>query len=179
MICPFDKELKSDRLLLRRIGRDDINDIFEYTSNENNVFYLAWEAHKDKSNVTSFIEQSLNEYEFFKNRYSYGIELRESKKLIGVISIFDIKLESKQVEVSYILNQTFQGKGYASEALQKVIDFVLEDLNFIRVQAKCTEDNIASERIMEKCGLKYEGKLLKYWKIKGAHKNVLLYAKVK
>lgn len=175
----FDKTLSSDRLYFRRISLLDVDDMFEYTSNKENINFLSWDEHKTKEQVIKFIKNTLIEYNESDSRYTWGIELKENKKLIGAISIFNIGYQSKRVEVSYILNQSFQGKGYMYEALISIIDFIMNDLNYIRVQAKCTVDNLPSEKVMKKVNMKYEGKLMKYWKIKEEFKNVLLYAIVK
>lgn len=175
----FDILLSSERLLFRRITLLDVDDMFEYTSKKENINFLSWDEHKTKDQVIKFIKNTIKEYKESDFRYTWGIELKDSKKLIGVISIFNIRYQSKRVEVSYILNQSFQGKGYMNEALSAIIDFVLNELDFIRVQAKCTVDNLPSEKVMKKVDMEYEGKLMKYWKIKEEFKNVLLYAIVK
>lgn len=175
----FDKKLSTERLLLRKITLGDVDDMFEYTSDEKNTQFLHWDTHISKEKVISFINNTIKEYDFENKRYTWGIELKNQKKLIGVVSVFDISYQSSRVEVSYILNSSFQGKGYITEALKNIIHFILNELNFIRVQAKCTDDNLPSEKVMRKVNMKNEGKLMKYWKINNEYKNVLLYAIVK
>lgn len=175
----IDKELKSERLLYRKLTLLDIDDMFEYTSNENCTYYLSWEAHTIKDQVATFIKNTLEEYKMSTTRFTWGIELIDENKLIGAISIFDISYFNKRVEISYILNPKYQGKGYMTEALNTIIRFIFNELDFIRVQARCSEDNLPSEKVMKKINMKYEGKLIKYWKIKNKHKNVLIYAKIK
>jgi ribosomal-protein-alanine N-acetyltransferase len=49
-------------------------------------------------------------------------------------------------------------------------------MQFIRVQARCSTDNIDSEKVMQKAGMSFEGILKKYWILKGEIKDVKLYA---
>lgn len=175
----FDKKIESERLLFRRLSHKDTDDIFEYTSDIRSTQHLSWEPHRSKKQVTEFIDKSIQDYEANDQRYTWGISLKKVNKLIGVISIFNISHISKRVEVSYILNPSYQGKGYMTEALNSIIDFIFNELDFIRVEAKCTEANKASENLMKKVNMEYEGTLKKFWNIKNTFKNVLIYAIIK
>lgn len=172
----FNKEINSERLSLRKIKLSDLDDIFEYTSNPNTTKFLFWDTHSNKEQALNFINNTLNEYRNSDTRFTWGITLKENNKLIGVVSIFFISYVSKRVEISYILNPNYQGKGYMREALLMLVDFIFNNINFIRIQARCTEDNVASEKVLKSIGMKLEGKLEKYWFIKKAFKDVKLYA---
>ena len=65
-----------------------------------------------------------------------------------------------------------------SEALNGIIDFIFNQVGFVRFEARCSEDNLSSEKVLKSLGMNYEGKLLKFWNIKGIFKNVLVYAKL-
>jgi len=175
----FDKEFKSEKLLFRKLTLLDVDDIYEYTSDDKCAKHLSWDPHKNKKQPIEFINNTLSDYKINNLRYTWGIELKEEKKLIGVISIFNISYKSKRVEVSYILNPLFQGKGYMTEALNSIIYFIFHDIGFIRVQAKCTVGNISSEKLMKKVNMQREGVLRKYWYFKNEFKNVLLYSIIK
>ena len=175
----FDKELISERLILRRIKLSDLDDIYEYTSNPLTTKFLFWKTHESKKLTLKFINDTLNEYDKSNSRYTWGITINESEKLIGVISIFFISYLSKRVEISYILNPNYQGKGYMKEALISVQDFIFNEVNFVRIQAKCTEDNSASKKVMRSIGMVLEGKLRNYWFLKNEYKDVEFYAIIK
>jgi len=175
----FDKNIKTERLLLRKLTIQDSNDMFEFTSNENCITYLSWEAHKEKDQALKFIKNTLLEYESRKTRFTWGIELISENKLIGVISIFDISYTNKRVEVSYILNPDYQSKGYMKETLNLLIHFIFNQTDFRRIQARCSEDNISSEKLMKSVSMQFEGKLREFWNIKGLFKDVLIYSIIK
>jgi len=174
----FDHQLLTERLKLRKLKKQDANDIFEYTSVREISKYLSWSAHESIEETYKFIDQTIAEYNVNKTRYTWGIELVGEKKIVGVVSIFNISYVSKRVEVSYILNSNYQGQGYMSEALSGVVNFIFNEVGFIRFEARCSEDNKSSEKVMKSLGMNYEGKLLKFWNIKGTFKNVLIYARL-
>ena len=118
----------------------------------------------------------MDEYKNCDSRYTWGITLKENDKLIGVISVFFISYVSKRVEISYILNPNYQGKGYMKEALNGLVNFIFDELNFNRIQARCTAENEASLKVMKSLNMNYEGKLLDYWYIKDKFYDVLMYA---
>jgi len=68
--------------------------------------------------------------------------------------------------VGYWLGEEYRGNGYASEALNKILDFGFNKLNLQRIHAHVFEENIASEKLLLKCGFEFEG-LLKKYHIKG------------
>ena len=81
-------------------------------------------------------------------------------------------------ETGYWIGEPFWGKGFATEALNKVLDIAFNDLQLVRVQAYIFEGNTASERVLEKCGFKQEGFLLKSYIKDNKYINSKLFAKV-
>jgi ribosomal-protein-alanine N-acetyltransferase len=168
--------LLTERLKLRPLNLDDAQDMFEYTSKEVSTKFLSWNPHTNIDQTISFLKEVVSKYGTIHTEFSWGIEVIETGKMIGVVKLFDISLASKRAEVSYILNSNFQGKGYINEAWAMVIDFCFNEMKYIRVQARCSTDNLASEKVMQKAQMNLEGILKKYWILKGEIKDVKLYA---
>ena len=78
-----------------------------------------------------------------------------------------ITWSAHRVEVGFALGSRFWGQGYMPEALEKVCEAAFEDERIARVQALCDEENLQSSRVMEKVGMRYEGRLRQY----GLHPN--------
>ena len=70
-------------------------------------------------------------------------------------------MRSQWAEVAYCLSRAFWGRGIMTEALMAVIDFLIGKVGFLRIEAKHATENIASGRVMEKCGMQLEGVLRK------------------
>ena len=83
-------KMASKRLKLRKLTMLDADDVFEYTSNKESTKMLSWNAHTDKKQACDFVENTLMEYKNSRSRFTWGIELSDKKKLIGVISVFNI-----------------------------------------------------------------------------------------
>lgn len=168
--------LHTDRLTLRPLTLEDASDMFEYTSQQEATKFLSWTPHERIEETTRFLENVVTLYGSSHTEFSWAIQLKETGKMIGVVKLFEISKNNSRAEVSYILNSRFQGKGYINEAISSVIDFAFTEMNLIRVQARCTSDNKASEKVMQKANMQYEGLLRKYWILKGEPKDVVLYA---
>ncbi len=168
--------LSTARLKLRPLKIEDAHDMFEYTSHEDSSKYLSWTPHTKLEETVLFIENVVALYGNSDTEFSWAIELMESQKMIGVVKFFDINKNNNRAEISYILNSKFQGKGYINEAISVAIDFAFDKMKIIRIQARCTNDNIGSEKVMQRANMKFEGLLKKYWILKGETKDVLLYA---
>ena len=169
--------IKTERLLLRRLKKEDVADMFEYTSDAETVRLLKWDAHSYIEQTMFFIENTLSDYEAARvNHFVWGIELTQNHKLIGSVRIFDIDFNDKKAEVSYILNALYSNNGYMSEAVNAVIRYAFDSINLIRIQAKCVAENAVSEKVMIKCAMSFEGLFRKASFIKGEHYDLKYYA---
>lgn len=106
--------------------------------------------------------------------FSYAIE--NDGSLVGGIGLH--KKFEHSAEVGYWIGEEFWGKGYATTALNNILEIGFNDLNFTRIHAHVFEGNIASEKILLKCGFEYEGLLKKCHKKGDEYFNSKLFAKV-
>lgn len=171
----FSESIRTPRLLLRKVQESDANDMFEYTSNETVTRFLSWYHHTDIIQTKNYISALIKEYEL-KTCFAWGIELFEIHKFIGIVRLFDISYPNKRGEISFIMNPTFQGRGFISEAINAVLNFCFNEIQLNRVQARCATDNISSERVMRKLRMNFEGTLKEYWQIKGEPTDARIYA---
>ncbi len=171
----FDVIIETERLILRRIRRADAEDMYEYTSDPEVSKHLSWDSHTDIQQTIGYIESLLAQYDT-EHSYNWAIEIKEYKKFIGIVRLFDISMPNKRGELSYIMNPAFQGRGLITEAIQAIVDLCFHRLGLNRLQARCTQENVASEKVMKKLGMTYEGTLYEYWINKGVPENAKLYA---
>lgn len=172
---PFSKDLQTSRLMMRQVRESDDKDMFEYTSNPEITRFLSWEPHTEITQARLYISHLIENYQL-STCYAWAIELRDIKKLIGIVRIFDVSFTNKRGELSYILNPAFQGKGFAVEAIRAVIEFCIGQVGLNRIQARCTPANFPSERVIQKLGMRYEGTLRDYWINKGIFTDAKLFA---
>lgn len=164
------RQLETGRLKLRPVVLEDAEDMFEYSSDVENTYYI-YPTHLTLED-TRF---SIANYFMSEPLGKYGIELKEEGKLIGTIDL-RIKPVQMSAEIGYVLNSAYQGQGYATEAAQAILAFAFKVLELEKVSATCNSENTESEALMLRLGMKKEGELRRYqvWKT-GEWINLLHY----
>jgi ribosomal-protein-alanine N-acetyltransferase len=149
-------KLETSRLILRAIKRSDLEDIFEYSSNAQTSKYLMWTPHKSKEYTKDLIELILSKYK--EGEYNdWAIVYKPTGKMIGTCGFTRIDEQNSLVEVGYVINPSFWGMGFATEAVEKVIDFAFSEMDVNRIECKFMFGNDASLAVMKKVGMKLEG----------------------
>lgn len=171
-------QLETKRLILRKLTLDDANDMFEYTSDEDVSKFVTWDTHKTLSDTKSFINFALQQYNL-KKIAPWGIELKENNKLIGTIDFVSWQTAHHTAEIGYAISKDYWGKGITTEACEALIQFGFTYMDLVRIQARCMKENIASQRVMEKNGMIFEGIIRKSIFSKGVHHDIKMYSILK
>ena len=155
------KKLETYRLILRKFTLDDAKDMFNnYGSDSDTSKYLVWNTHKNIEDSISYIKDVLEKYKK-DSFYCWGVVLKETNALFGAISVIDLDIKNHTAEVGYCYGSKWWGNGYATESFRRVIAFLFDEVGIETIYADHYLDNVASGRVMEKCGLKKEGILRK------------------
>lgn len=145
--------IESERLILRPVTLKDAPDMYEYAQDEETTYYV-FERHTSLEKT----EEAITEY-FLEDPFGkFGIELKGTGKMIGTIDL-RIKSEDKRAIIGYTLNKAFHGKGYMTEAAQRVLKLGFETLGLDCIAALHDERNAVSGKVMERLGMKKEGTL--------------------
>jgi len=150
---PF-PEIKTERLLLRRISESDCEVILFLRSDKTiNKFINRPESERTKNKADSlkFIKK-INDGIENNNFISWGITLKENSKIIGTICLWNFSKDNKKAEVGYDLNPLFQRKGIMSEALKNIVAFGFNELRLIKIEAFTHIENENSKKLLEKNG---------------------------
>lgn len=108
----------------------------------------------------------------------FAITLKLDSQLIGSISLTP-RFEFDQAELGYWIGKPYWSKGYASEAVKGLIKFGFEQLNLNRVHAHHFVRNPASGKVLNKCGMKYEGTLRQHIKKDDRYEDIDFYGILK
>ncbi len=108
--------------------------------------------------------------------YTFCIELSDTNQFIGLIALNLGKPNYHSAEVWFKTHADHWGKGYTTEALKKLLHFAFNELKLHRIEAGCAVDNIASAKVLEKAGMKREGRKRKVLPIRGEWKDNFFYA---
>lgn len=153
-------KLETERLILRRFVKEDAEAMFNNWANDSEVTkHMTWTPHGDISLTKLLIDNWINDYSK-NNNYNWVIELKEEKTIIGSISVVNINETIEEITVGYCLGKKWWRQGYTSEALSRLIKFFFEEVEVNRIEAQHSIFNPNSGKVMQKCGMKYEGTLL-------------------
>ena len=139
--------LETERLVLRPLDQQDLSDI------------AAWEGIAGSQNndaaAQEFLDYCFREYRE-RGFGPWGIQLKETGAIVGNCGFPDIMFKKLCGEVNYYVAPGHRGKGLAPEALKALMIFGFRNIGLTRIQARCEADNLSSERVMQKTGMRFE-----------------------
>lgn len=169
-------QIQTDRLILRDFRSDDWRAVLAYQRDPRYLQYYAW-AERTAAEVRRFVQMFVDQqHEEPRTRFQLAITLRDSGELIGNAGIRRPAAWAHDAEIGYELAADHWGRGYATEAVREIVRFGFEELGLHRITAWTIADNIASGRVLEKIGLRLEGRLSDREYFKGRYWDVHLYA---
>jgi RimJ/RimL family protein N-acetyltransferase len=152
------KRIETERLVLRKFAMTDVDDMYEWASDEETTKFMSWKKHENKGETIGILNEWLKAYDGhdFAN---WCIELKETGEAIGSIGAL-IEKEGGREEIStgYIIKKKYWGKGLVTEAHKAVCDYLLNEVNVPEIISYCNVNNIGSRRVMEKTGFVFDRK---------------------
>jgi len=150
------KTLGTERLLLRRWARGDVDDFYEYARLPDVGPHAGWLPHANREESLNVIVNGL-----MPSNYQWAIVLRENQRVIGSIGLGEDKKRSvaNARALGYSLSKHYWHRGLMTEAALRVLHYAFVDLQFAQLACYHYEDNVASRRVIEKCGFSFEGVL--------------------
>lgn len=168
--------LQSARLRLRVLTPADAGGPYLQWMNDSEVTkYLESRFHR-------FTEKDLKEYITLLNKRAnvlfMGIFLGDSDVHIGNIKLEMVEHHHRG-EIGILVGDKAQwGKGFASEAIQRLSDHALRTLKLHKVTAGCYSNNVASQRAFEKAGFIIEGRRREHFRFADQWVDLILLARV-
>ncbi len=143
-------ELWTENLLLRRYRPEDAEELYRrFGTDPEMVKYSGWNPYATpemaQETVRRFIESYTDEH-----AYSWLMDVDDI--IVGTIGAYDY--ENGQIEVGFSVVKAWQGRGLATEALKKVMEYLTENEGIPCVTAWCAAENIGSGRVLEKAGMR-------------------------
>jgi [ribosomal protein S5]-alanine N-acetyltransferase len=128
------------------------------------------------TDARAFVQRFLDEQaEAPRRRMQLAITPRGGGPVIGNVGLRRATADAPSGDVGYELDPDHWGRGYATEALAAVLRHGFETLALHRIHAHCVADNTASARVLEKVGMRLEGRLREAERVRGRWHDVLLY----
>ena len=149
------KTLETRHLVLRKFVESDYEDVYKnYASSQEVTKYLTWEPHKSPLDTKKYISSVVKEY-INDECYHWAIELKKNNEVIGAIS--SVNSDDNCIELGYCSSLKVWNNGYMTEALSKVIDYLLNEVGYNIILARHVKANASSGIVMKKAGMKYIG----------------------
>jgi [ribosomal protein S5]-alanine N-acetyltransferase len=169
-------KLETKRLILRDFVWEDWQRVLEYASEPLYLRYYDWEQRTAES-VQEFIGRFLNhQTQDPRIKFQLAIVLNSTNQLIGNCGVRMDNMGDVEASVGYELDPQHWNHGYATEAAHAIMDFGFGRLGVHRIWAHCVADNIGSAHVLEKLGMKLEGRLREKEYYKGRGWDTLMYA---
>ncbi|MGM9647916.1 MAG: GNAT family N-acetyltransferase [Eubacteriales bacterium] len=167
----FLPRLETERLYLRSMEPGDAADMYDYAARSDTSRYLLWEPHPSLEYTRSYLAMIGRFYrkgQFF----DWAIVEKSSGRMIGTCGFTRLAEKHHLGEVGYVLNPSYHGRGYATEAVQAIIAFGFETLELHRIEGRYMIENTPSRRVMERCGLSFEGVSRESMLVKGRYRDI-------
>ena len=145
---------ETERLFLRRLKDYDVDEIFKMRSDEEIMRFIR-EPQTQKSESEIWIEMISSRWEKEKIGFCGVIE-KASKDFVGWCGLWKLK-ETNEIEVGYAMKKDFWGKGYATEAAKRMLEYGFGELDFERIVAVASPENDASQNVMKRLEMDYIG----------------------
>jgi ribosomal-protein-alanine N-acetyltransferase len=147
---PF-PELKTERLLLRKVTDADTEQIFKLRSDEKVMKYIGKKPIATMDEARDWVKLIRDSLEN-NSGITWGISEIENTSLIGTIGLWRIIKENYRAEIGYMLQPQYWKKGLTKEAILKVADYGFHQMKLHSIEAHISPQNLASARVLEKTG---------------------------
>ena len=166
--------LPAKNLTLRFLNETDLPAAYDIFSNPEVMRYWSYPPWTDRSQARQWLINVQEDYRT-RNALQFGIERRADRVLVGTCTLFQFHVSSRRAEIGYALGRPYWGSGYMHEALQALLHYAFQTLDFNRLEADVDPRNKASARTLERLGFQREGHLRERWIVNNEISDTWLY----
>ena len=149
--------LETERLCLRELTPEDAEDLRKWLGSDE--IYTYWGRKPSKGEMQPellFIDPRPNIKRKPSHDFIWGIVLKETNEVIGMLEIFNVENDRAGM-VGYRISPAYWGRGLCTEALRRAVGFIYSETSLDRLQGNADVRNTASNRVLQKCGFRLEG----------------------
>ncbi len=160
--------LETPRLILRPFRERDVQPFARYRSDPEVARYQGWEAPFNPEKAARFVRGMMSRAPGEPGQwYQVAFELKSTGEMIGDCAFHRLAEDPYQAEIGFTLARPFQGQGYATEAVERLLAYLFGELELHRVRANCDPQNGASARLLQRVGMRHEGRCVESLWFKG------------
>jgi RimJ/RimL family protein N-acetyltransferase len=151
--------LETTRLILRHQVIEDLDDLWALYQNPNITRYIP-DAPRSREEAREELEWHMHGHPRRPELGLWATTHKETGRFIGRCGLLPWEIEGVQeVEVAYTISEGFWGKGLASEAARGIVQYAFDDLNLTRLVCLIEPENIASQKVAQRMGMRLEKKI--------------------
>lgn len=148
--------LETKRLILRHLVMDDLDELYALYRDPEITRYIP-DAPRSREEAQEELEWHMHGHPRHPELGLWATIHKESGKFIGRCGLLPWEIDSQQeVEVAYTIARAYWRQGLGSEAAQAILQYGFEKLNLSRLICLVDEENIASQKVAEKMGMRFE-----------------------
>ena len=171
--------IETERLILRPLQIDDVDDLLEYQSQAEIVRYIPW-PERTREQVIEALNKTIADGKDSLNVEGDFIvlawELKSTGKVIGQSNTGMQSTRDMLADIGWVTHQNYQRQGYAFEATQALINYLFTNFPLNRIIANIDTRNPESAQLAEKLGMRREGEFVNSEFFKGDWCSMWLYA---
>jgi ribosomal-protein-alanine N-acetyltransferase len=171
---PF-PNLETERLHLRRLVKEDVNEVFALRSDNEVMKYIPRPLVKTNEEALEHIAM-IDEKIENNEGINWAISLKNNPKLIGIIGHYRIKPEHFRAEIGYMLLPEYHGKGIIVEAIKETLNYGFQVMKLHSIEAIIDPENFASESVLQKSGFIKEAHLKENEYYEGRFLDTVIYS---
>jgi len=172
-------ELVTERLILREFQADDWPAVLAYQIDPRYLRYYAWTGRTEEE-ARAFVQMFLDQQQTRPRiKFQLAVTLKDTHQLIGNCGIRLAAPGAHEGDIGYELDPNHWGRGYATEAARAIVRFGFTELGLHRIWSRCIAENLGSARVLEKVGMRLEGRQREKEHFEGRWWDTLLYAILK
>lgn len=158
MTLPPFTPIETERLILRHFRESDVPAFYAYRKDPDVARYQGWEPENITEEAARERVADMGSAPGVAQSAWFQVAVAEkaSQTLIGDIGL-RLQMDVRQAIIGYTFASSAQGKGYATEAVSRLLDYLFDDIGVHRVMADALAANGASIRLMERLGFRHEG----------------------
>lgn len=168
--------LHTQRLLLRNFTASDLEAFLAYRNDPEVAKYQSWSLPYTREKGEAFIREMQDMHAPKQGDWlQLALELKETGAFIGDVA-FGVKQEDiRQCSVGFTIASAHWKRGYATEAMTALLDYLFEDVDMHRLVADCDTENTGSWKTLEKLGFRREAHFVESFLQAGQYRSEYFY----
>lgn len=166
--------LKNDKIQLRAIEPEDLDLLYKWENNP-----LLWATGNTRQPYSRFaLKQYIqrpDETIYESGQLRLMIEEISGNRAIGTVDLYDFDIHNSRIALGLYIDETRQGKGFATEALHLIEEYVFRFLKVAQLYCHISENNTASKKMFEKEGYEQHGVLKNWIRTTKGYENIIVF----